>query len=89
MATFRIQLSASAIRALQRLPESVAAAVSNFLTGPLAEEPRRVGKPLRKNLAGLWTARRGSYRIVYRIDDADSVIVVARIQHRADVYRPL
>lgn len=89
MATFGLQLDPSAVRALQRLPEAVAAAVGNFLTGPLAVEPKRVGKPLGGQLEGYWSARRGAYRVVYAIDDEKTLIRVVRIQHRADVYRPL
>ena len=50
--------------------------------------PRRVGHPLLRELAGLWSARRGSYRIVYGIDDEQREVTVLRIDHRADIYRP-
>jgi mRNA-degrading endonuclease RelE of RelBE toxin-antitoxin system len=75
-------------RALDRLPERVAAAIAEFLTGDLLEPPRRVGKPLRRELAGIWSARRGSYRVLYEIDDEKKRVVVLRIDHRADIYRP-
>lgn len=55
------------------------------MTGPLVENPARVGKPLALELAGYLVARRGAYRIVYRIDDG--TVLVVRIDHRADVYR--
>jgi hypothetical protein len=51
------------------LPERVAAAVAELLTGDLLAASRRVGKPLRRELSGLWYARRGSYRVIYEIDD--------------------
>jgi mRNA interferase RelE/StbE len=86
---FQLRVAPSAARSLERLPESVAAAVVEFLIGPLLEEPRRVGKPLARQLAGYWSARRGAYRIVYAIDEANSLVLVVRIEHRADVYRPL
>ena len=93
MAGYTLRVAPSAARALERLPEAVAAAVVEFLTGPLLEDPRRVGKPLVRQLAGYWWARRGAYRVIYAIDEAidrsaPSVLVV-RIEHRADVYRPL
>jgi mRNA interferase RelE/StbE len=75
-------------RALDRLPERVAAAVAELLTGDLLAVPRRVGKPLRRELAGIWSARRGSYRVLYEIDDEKKRVVVLRIDHRADIYRP-
>lgn len=56
--------------------------------GPLAEEPWRVGHPLRFELAGLHSARRGDYRIIYRVDEAEHAVLVEVIRHRADAYRP-
>ncbi len=67
-----------------RLPEKVAAAVVEFVYGALAENPQRVGKALRFELEGLHSARRGDFRIIYRI--GDQVTIVA-IEHRADAYR--
>ena len=78
----------SAERSLARLPRKAAAAVVEFLLGPLLENPARVGHPLRGELQGLWTARRGPYRVVYEIDEGAKEINVLRIEHRADVYRP-
>jgi mRNA-degrading endonuclease RelE of RelBE toxin-antitoxin system len=85
--TWTLRVAASAERALGRLPESVAAAVVEFLVGPLTTEPERVGRPLQGDLAGYHSARRGAYRIVYRIVSADHTVRVVRIEHRADVYR--
>jgi mRNA interferase RelE/StbE len=85
---YRLAVAATAERSLTRLPEAVAAAVVEFMVGPLVESPRRVGHPLLRELAGLWSARRGSYRIVYEIDDQRNEITVLRIDHRADIYRP-
>lgn len=80
-------VSASAERALGRLPEAVAAAVVEFVIAALIESPRQVGHPLRQELSGLWAARRGPYRVVYEIDDQEHTVKVLRIDHRADVYR--
>ncbi len=74
-------------RQLDRLPISVMGAVLETL-GAIAGNPRRLGKPLRFELEGYWSARRGPYRIVYRIDDESRTISVAAVAHRADVYRP-
>lgn len=84
----RLVVAASAERALQRLPTSIAVAVVEFMVGPLTSNPRRVGHPLQRELEGLWSARRGSYRIIFEIDDATRRLIVVRIDHRADVYRP-
>jgi len=86
-ATYRVVLSPAAKRAVEReLPEGVAVAVVEFLYGPLAADPHRVGKPLRFELAGYWSARRGQYRVVYSIHDHEVLVRVVRISHRADAY---
>ncbi len=83
-APFRIAWTPTAKRALSRLPEKVAAAAVEFIYGALAQNPHRVGKPLRRELEGLHNARRGDFRIVYRISD---VVTIMAIDHRADIYR--
>jgi mRNA-degrading endonuclease RelE of RelBE toxin-antitoxin system len=72
----------------ESLPEEVAAAAVEFMTGPLLDNPRRIGKPLRDELAGLWSARLGTqWRVVYRIDESKHSVVVEDIQHRSTAYR--
>ena len=84
---YELLLSSPARRALEReLPGAIALAVWEFCDGPLRENPRRVGKPLHRELAGYFSARRGTYRVIYRLID-DSVVHVVRIEHRADIYR--
>ena len=85
---WNLRIAASAERQLARLPERIAAAVVEFLLGPLCENPRQVGHQLYRELAGLWSARRGAYRVIYEIDDDERSIEVLRIEHRSDVYRP-
>ncbi len=83
-------LTPPAVRAVRTgLPEPVAAAVIEFLTGALTEDPRRVAKRLPGDLAGIYSARRGTYRVLYRINDERKEVVVLRIGHRSDAYRPL
>lgn len=69
------------------LPETIAAAVIDFITGSLVAYPRRVGRELRNELAGIHSARRGSYRVLYRVDESERTVTVLRIDHRGDVYR--
>ena len=88
MPDYGLLVTPPAQRALDRLPERIAAAVAELLTGDLLVAPRRVGKPLRRELTGIWSARRGSYRVLYEIDDERLRVVVLRIDHRADIYRP-
>jgi len=70
------------------LPEKAASAIVEFLLGPLTDDPVRVGHPLRRELEGLWAARRGPYRVVDEVDEDTRQIRVLRVDHRADVYRP-
>jgi mRNA-degrading endonuclease RelE of RelBE toxin-antitoxin system len=70
------------------LPEDVAAAAVEFLTGPLFDAPYRVGKPLRDALAGFHSARLGTqWRVIYRIDESERALIVQDIQHRSTAYR--
>jgi mRNA interferase RelE/StbE len=88
-APYELVLTPPAIRAVRSgMPEGVAAAAIEFLTGALVENPHRVGKQLRGDLAGIRSARRGTYRVLYRINEVQREVVVLRIEHRRDVYRP-
>ena len=85
---YELVVARPAARAIaEDLPEAVAAAVIDFITGPLLLEPKRVGRELRNELAGIHSARRGTYRILYRINDDERTVTVIRIDHRRDVYR--
>lgn len=87
---YEIVLTPPARRAIaDDLPEAVAVAVIGFVTTALLDNPHRVGKPLRDDLAGIWSARRGTYRVLYRIREDSREVVVLRIDHRRDAYRPL
>lgn len=88
MSRWRLRVAPSAERTLARLPGGVAAAVVEFMTGPLLEDPKQVGKPLQRELAGYRSARQGPYRIIYVVRDDERSVDVVRIEHRADVYRP-
>jgi mRNA-degrading endonuclease RelE of RelBE toxin-antitoxin system len=85
---YELVVAPPAQRALaSKLPEAVATAVIDFLTTALIENPHRVGKELRNDLAGIFSARRGTYRVLYRINDELREVVVLRIEHRRDSYR--
>jgi mRNA interferase RelE/StbE len=86
---YELVLTPPARRALtNRPPQPVAAAVIDFLTTALVTGPRRVGKPLRGELDGIWAARRGTYRVLYRRREDPREVIVVRIDHRRDAYRP-
>ncbi|GAC1354987.1 MAG: hypothetical protein NVSMB4_16320 [Acidimicrobiales bacterium] len=85
---YELVVARSAVRAIAEvLPEQVAAAVLDLITGDLLAAPRRVGKPFRRELEGSWVARRGTFRVVYEIDDDNSEVVGLRVDHRNDIYR--
>ncbi len=88
MSAYALQTAPAAHRSLRRLPESAAAAVVEFITGALLENPYRLGKPLHALYLGSHVARRGAYRIVYQVFEAEKRVLVTDIDHRADIYRP-
>jgi mRNA interferase RelE/StbE len=71
----------------ESLPEAVAAAACEFITGPLLLDPHRIGKRLLPPMDDRFSARRGTYRVIYRIDDKARVVTVVDVAHRRDVYR--
>ncbi|GIG30213.1 type II toxin-antitoxin system RelE family toxin [Cellulomonas marina] len=85
--SYRVELAPRARREITRLPNRVVPAVVEFLD-VIAENPFRVSKALHPPLDHLRSARRGAYRILFEVDDEEKVVVVARVDHRADVYRP-
>lgn len=83
MTQYELVVTPPAKRALaETLPEPVAIAAIEFITNTLVREPHRVGKPLRFELAGVWAARRGTYRVLYRISEKTNEVIVLRMAHR-------
>lgn len=84
---YEVVFTRSARRALERdLPEKVATAAFEFIMGPLRQDPGKVGKPLREPLPPLFAARRGEYRVIYRIVDQRLVIGIVSVVHRRDAH---
>lgn len=84
----RLAITATARRQLaEHLPESIAFAAHEFIIGPLLANPHRVGKRLMPPLDDRHSARRGTYRVLYRIDDDARVVTVLAIRPRSDIYR--
>lgn len=84
---YQVVLTAAALRSLHSVSPRVAEPLVAFVFGSLASDPRRRGKPLQRELEGRWAARRGDYRVVYRLDDDTKTMYVLKIGHRSDVYR--
>ena len=85
--SYRVVLRPAAVRALQRMPEKIAAACWEFIHGPLAESPHQVGEPLLEPVAPQYSARRGEYRVLYLIEDEQVTVIITSVSHRADAYR--
>ncbi len=86
-APWRVEFGSLAVRSLNRLPEKVATAVVEFVTGTLPTDPYSMSKPLQAPLESWRVARRGAYRVTTQVIEDDGVILIGRIEHRADVYR--
>ncbi len=87
--SYELRVTGPAAHALAgRLPEKIAAAVHEFITTTLLDNPQRLGKPLLlPPFQGTWSARRGTYRVLYEIDDETHIVTVTGIEHRSDAYR--
>ena len=85
---YEVEITPEGLRHLNRLPDKVRHAALETIFGPIAESPQRLGKPLVGDLKGLSSARRGDYRIIYEIFEEDEIVLIHRVQHRRDVYRP-
>lgn len=85
---YELIISPTARRQLTEiLPEAVAFAAYEFIVGPLLANPHRVGKRLHPPLADRHSARRGTYRVIYRIDERHHQVTVVAVVHRSDAYR--
>lgn len=85
---YSVVLSRQARRNLhEHLPLDVAIAATETIQHAIATNPYRAGKPLNEPFDGYHTARRGTYRIIYRIDEPRRVVEIHSIRHRRDAYR--
>jgi mRNA-degrading endonuclease RelE of RelBE toxin-antitoxin system len=85
---YRLILTRTAPRQLaERLPERIAFAAYEFVNGPLLENPHRVGKRLVAPLDDRFAARRGTYRVLYQVDDVRRIVTVVAVGPRSDIYR--
>jgi mRNA-degrading endonuclease RelE of RelBE toxin-antitoxin system len=85
--SYDLRITPEGLRHLNHLPTKIRDAALAALHGPIRENPHRSGKTLVGELAGLFSARRGGYRIIYSIDDGATIVIVHRIAHRRSVYR--
>jgi mRNA interferase RelE/StbE len=85
--TYRVEWTTPAQRDLARLPARVAGAILVFVDERLAENAKRLSKPLTGELAGKCSARNGDYRVLIRLDKDQHVVWIVHVNHRAHVYR--
>lgn len=85
---YEVRITPEGLRHLDRLPEKIRAAAMETIFSVVAADPRQAGKRLLGELEGLRSARRGDYRVIYEIHEGEQLVVVHRVQHRRDVYRP-
>lgn len=77
-----------ALKELKKLGRPAQIEILAYLDKRVAgkENPRRFGKALRGNLAGLWRYRVGDYRILCQIKEGQLLILVISVGHRKNVY---
>jgi mRNA interferase RelE/StbE len=85
---YTIVLTPAARRRLDKLPLPAATALFEHLTGPVAANPYRLGKPLDTPFDQVRSVRRGEYRVLYTVDDDRRIVTVLAVAHRRDAYRP-
>jgi len=84
---YEVEITREGLRHLDKLPEKVRHAALESIFGSIVEKPFRLGKPLVGELEGLWSARRGDYRIIYEVFEDEQVVLIHRVQHARYVYR--
>lgn len=87
-APYTVVFTPAARRRLDKLPLPAAMALYEHLTGPVAANPYRLGKPLNVPFDELRSTRRGDYRALYTVDERQRAITVVAVAHRRDAYRP-
>lgn len=85
---YEVEITPEGLRHLNKLTAKIRDAALATIFGAIAENPYRLGHALVGELEGLRSARRGDYRIVYEVLDQENTVLIHRVQHRADVYRP-
>jgi mRNA interferase RelE/StbE len=71
---------------MQSLPVKVLPAMWEVI-GLIADNPFRMGAALRRELVGEFAARRGPFRVLYRIDTETDIVEIRAVAHRSKSYR--
>ncbi|MFN3880891.1 MAG: type II toxin-antitoxin system RelE family toxin [Nitrincola lacisaponensis] len=86
--TWTVEFDDAAAKELRKLDRQAQQEILRYLRERIAtdEDPRRFGKPLSRDLAGLWRYRVRTYRMICYIEDDKLVVLVLRVGHRKDIY---
>jgi len=69
---------------LPKINKDIKLRIKKAIEERLMSDPLKYGKPLRKSLKGYWKLRVGDYRVVYKIEGSN--VIVLAIIHRKEVY---
>jgi mRNA interferase RelE/StbE len=85
---WRVEFDRDAARDLRKLGADARRLILRYLRERIAtgDDPRRFGRPLTRDLKGLWRYRVGDYRIVASIEGDRFVVLVVTAGHRREVY---
>ena len=85
--TWRVEFDDAAAKELRKLHRQAQQEILRYFRVRIAtdEDPRRFGKPLSRDMAGLWRYRVRNYRMICNIEDDKLVVLVLRAGHRKDV----
>ena len=86
--TWTVEFGDAAAKELRKLDRQAQQEILRYFRERIAtdEDPRRFGKPLSRDLAGLWRYRVRTYRMICNIEDDKLVVLVLRVGHRRDIY---
>lgn len=86
--TWNVEFDDAAAKELRKLDSQAQQEILSYLRKRIAtdEDPRRFGKPLARDLAGLWRYRVRNYRMICHIQDDRLIVLVLRVGHRKDIY---
>jgi mRNA interferase RelE/StbE len=86
--TWPVEFDDAAAKELRKLDRQAQQEILRYFRERIAtdEDPRRFGKPLSRDMTGLWRYRVRDYRMICNIEDQKLVVLVIRAGHRKEVY---
>ncbi len=84
-----LEITRTAEKQITKLDHQARRTVITFLRERIegSEDPRRIGKALHGDRAGLWRYRVGDYRLICEIRDVKITVLLLEVGHRKDIYR--